>query len=161
MKLQAPKFCSKCGAKKFVFESLEFCCSRGEVKIADNEYTPLLIDLYCSYSELVVHFRKYSRVHNNMFAFSSLRGSNDVSTKKHIYVFKLYEQLYHFVPDLIPNDNKPKFLQLYFYDAQYERENRFGLFPELRPDVVSMIMEVMGSNPYAKFFKSLQHVNIE
>ena len=40
-----------------------------------------------------------------------------------IYVFKLYGQLYYFVSDLIADSDKlPKFLQLYFYDAQYVKE---------------------------------------
>ena len=55
MKLQAPTFCSRCGAKKFVYESLMFCCSGGEVKITDNEYYHVLIDLYCSQYKFVVH----------------------------------------------------------------------------------------------------------
>ena len=57
-----------------------------------------------------------------MFSFSLIGGSIDAFTKKGIYVFKLYGQLHYFVPDLRSNDNKPKFLQLYFYDAQHERE---------------------------------------
>ncbi|XP_057534285.1 uncharacterized protein LOC130812729 [Amaranthus tricolor] len=96
-----------------------------------------------------------------MFAFSSLGGSIDSRTYKSIYVFKLHGQLYHFVPDLIADDDKvPKLLQLYFYDAQYEKDLRSNLFPEIRPDVISLLMEIMDCNPYAQFFQSLRDINV-
>ena len=64
-------------------------------------------------TEIGIHFKKYCRLYNNVFAFSSLGGSIDGRTHKSIYVFKLHGQLYHYVPDLLPDsDAKPKFLQL-------------------------------------------------
>ena len=86
----------------------------------------------------------------------------DARTYKGIYVFKLHGQLYHFVPDLIAHDDKvPKFLQLYFYDAQYEKDLRSNLFPEIRPDVISLLMEIMDRNPYAQFFRSLCDIDVD
>ncbi|XP_074299006.1 uncharacterized protein LOC141630009 [Silene latifolia] len=70
-------------------------------------------------------------MYNNLFAFSSIGGNTNASTHKGIYVFKLHGQIYHNVPNLLPNDGKPKYLQLYFYDGQHEALNRTGCFPEI------------------------------
>ena len=110
-KLQDPTHCTSCGAKLFAFESALFCCSGGEIIIATNKYPTQLIDLFCSLSETAIHFRQYARLYNNMFAFSSLGGSIHARIYKGIYVFKLHGQLYHFVLDLIVDDDKvSKFL---------------------------------------------------
>ncbi|XP_048501440.1 uncharacterized protein LOC104885353 [Beta vulgaris subsp. vulgaris] len=152
--------CSKCSALRFVFEPLGFCRSDGEVEIASNSFPSELIRLFTSQDDDVVHFRTYARLYNNFFAFSSLGGDFDSCTQKGIYVFKLHGQIYHFIPNLLPTDHNPKFLQLYFYDAQHELENRLNLFPELRPDVIAILMEIMQQNPYAKFFRSLRELDV-
>ena len=97
-----------------------------------------------------------------MFAFSSLGGSTDARTCKGIYVFTLHGQLYHFVPDLFPCDGeRPKYLQLYFFDGQLEKEHRSGMFPELNPNVVNLLMTTMDRNPYAHFFRALRQLDIK
>ncbi|XP_021713592.1 uncharacterized protein LOC110681775 [Chenopodium quinoa] len=155
-RLSLPVYCDKCGAKKFMFESLHFCCGNGDIEIAPNEYPPELVYLFTSKDEVAVHFRKYARLYNNLFAYSSLGGQYYASTYKGIYVFKLHDQLYHFVPHLLANDNSPKYLQLYFYDGQHEAQNRLNCFPILREDVISILMHVSKQNPYAMFFRSLR-----
>lgn len=57
-------------------------------------------------------------------------------------MFKLHGQRYHYVPNLLPFlEDKPQFLfsQLYFFGGQYEKEYRAGIFPELNPDIVSLL----------------------
>ncbi|XP_021750174.1 uncharacterized protein LOC110715861 [Chenopodium quinoa] len=119
-KLVLPHYCSTCNAKKFAYETLHFCCGNGEVQIAVNEYPLELKRLFTSDDEDALHFKKYARLYNNLFAFSSLGGNYDSDTHKGIYVFKGHGQMYHFVPDLLPTDGKAKYLQLYFYDGQHE-----------------------------------------
>ncbi|XP_048502335.1 uncharacterized protein LOC104908470 [Beta vulgaris subsp. vulgaris] len=160
LELPAAEHCPKCSAIKFAFESPGFCCSNGEVEIASNSFPSELIRLFTSQDDDFFHFRTYIRLYNNLFAFSSLGGVFDACMQKGIYVFKLHGQSYHFIPNLLPNDKRPQFLQLYFYDAQHESENRLNLFPELRPDVIAILMEVMQYNPYAKFFRSLRELDI-
>ncbi|XP_021717143.1 uncharacterized protein LOC110684972 [Chenopodium quinoa] len=155
-RLSLPDFCGKCGAKKFMFESLHFCCGNGDITIAATDYPHELVYLFTSRDESVVHFRKYARLYSNLFAFSSLGGHYYASTYKGMYLFKLQGQMYHFVPDLFPDDSNPKYLQLYFYDGQHEAENRVGCFPEIREDIVRILMQVSEKNPYATFFRSLR-----
>lgn len=126
--MQLPYYCQHCHANIFASETLHFCRGDGDIEIAMNEYPPELAWLFTSQEADAVHFRTYARLYNNLFAFSSLGGNFDAGTYKGIYVFKLHGQMYHFVPDFLPRDEGPKYLQLYFYDAQHEAANRLGWF---------------------------------
>ncbi|KAL2894433.1 Dedicator of cytokinesis protein 4 [Bienertia sinuspersici] len=159
--LSSPTYCDKCEAKKFQYESPSFCCANGEVKVATNPFPPGLLRLFSSQDEDAVHFRTFCRVYNNMFAFSSLRGNIDGKTQMGIYVFRANGHIYHFLPDLIPANEKPKFIQLYFYDSQHEIANRANFFKELHHDIISMLMKLMEENPYVQFFKSLREKTID
>jgi hypothetical protein len=64
------------------------------------------------------------------------------------------------VPQLLPDDNNPRYLQLYFYDGQYEAEYRQGCLTELRRDVIEILMKVTSQNPYARFFRSLREIEV-
>ena len=94
-----PTTCDICGAEKFQFEAKGFCCSSGEVRVAVNELPHELDQLFRSRSEDAIHFRVYSRLYNNLFAFSVLGGTIDCKTHRGLYVFRLHEQIYHFLPD--------------------------------------------------------------
>ncbi|KAK9666371.1 hypothetical protein RND81_14G180300 [Saponaria officinalis] len=138
LQLQAVQSCTKCLAKKFVYESRNFCCGDGAIILPSSTHPPQLIRLFTSSDLLFVHFRQFAR----------------------IYVFKLRGQIYHNVPDLVPQDNNPKYLQLYFYDGQHEAANRTACFKELNRAVIDILMTVTRTNPYARFFRSLQEINI-
>ncbi|XP_021744629.1 uncharacterized protein LOC110710611 [Chenopodium quinoa] len=140
--LPSPTECSKCRARKFAFETAHFCCGDGEVKIVANDDPAQLVRLLTSMDEDAKHFRQYIRLYNNMFAFTSLGGKFDAKTKIGIYVFKLHGQLYHYIPYLLPGKEGPKYMQLYFYDGELEAKKRLGCFPELREDVLAILMEV-------------------
>ncbi|XP_021759606.1 uncharacterized protein LOC110724492 [Chenopodium quinoa] len=142
------------------FESLHFYCCDGEVEIASNALPPELDKLYTSNDDDSDHFRTYSRLYNNLFAFSSIGGSMDGDIHKGIYALKVHGQIYHNIPDLLPDNEPPQYLQLYFYDAMFEAENRHRLFPNLRPSITSLIMAIMLLNPYARFFKSLRETEV-
>ncbi|XP_021723374.1 uncharacterized protein LOC110690793 [Chenopodium quinoa] len=158
--LPSPTECPKCGARKFAFETPHFCCADGEVKIAANECPEQLVRLLTSMDEDAKHFRQYIRLYNNMFAFTSLGGKFDAKTKKGIYVFKLHGQLYHYIPYLLPGKEGPKYTQLYFYDGELEARKRLGCFPELRKDVLAILMEITKLNPYARLFRSLRKIQV-
>ncbi|XP_021719079.1 uncharacterized protein LOC110686798 [Chenopodium quinoa] len=158
--LPAPTYSHRCMAKKFAFESLHLCCDDGEIKIAVNEYPALLVWLLTSTNEEAKHFRKYVRLYNNVFAFTSLGGDHKAETKNGIYVFKLHGQIYHNIPSLVPGEKGQQYMQLYFYDGQQELANRVKCFSTLRENILSMLMEITNLNPYARFFRSLREVTI-
>ncbi|XP_074313490.1 uncharacterized protein LOC141648664 [Silene latifolia] len=147
-RLKTPSVCQKCGAKKFEYESKGLCCCDGDVDQVSNEYPEALLQLFTARDEMSLQFQKYSRLYNNVFAFTSLGGSFDSKTESGIYVFKAHGQVYHNLPNLIPMDNIPRYLQLYFYDGEHEKNNRLGLFKELREDTTTLLMGLMDANPY-------------
>ncbi|XP_021769710.1 uncharacterized protein LOC110733951 [Chenopodium quinoa] len=159
--LESAPCCLYCNAKKFMYETPSFCCCGGQVVIAANQFPDELCRLYLSEEEDAKHFRQYSRMYNNLFAFSSIRGKTESKTYKGIYVFKMHGQVYHCVPDLLPHDGSPKFLQLYFYDGQHEVQNRVNCFPEVREDIICVLMKITEMNPYARFFRSLREIEID
>ena len=154
--------CQYCQACKFKYESDGLCCQGGQIKIATNPAFEELIRLLTKEDEDVVHFYQYIRLYNNLFAFSSIGGHTDSKARKGVYVFKLHRQLCHYVPGLSPVDGEPpKYLQLYFYDPQQEIEMCFGLFNEIRADLVAKLITVVEENPYAQFFRSLHCMVVE
>ncbi|XP_021770506.1 uncharacterized protein LOC110734673 [Chenopodium quinoa] len=160
LQMEAPHVCLKCGAKKFQYKWLHFCCGNGSIKIASNDFPPELHRLFTSQDEDALHFRQYVRMYNSLFAFCSLGGDYNAKTEKGIYVFLLHGQIYHNLPDLLPGNEKPKYLQLYFYDARFEAVTRSKVFLEVRRDIVDILMRVTSINPYARFFRSLRDLTV-
>lgn len=107
------------------------------------------------------NFRIYGRLYNNFFACASLGGRITTETVRGIYVFTLHGQIYHLLPDLLPDGGHPKYLQMYFYDGEHEYQLRSGIFPELRDTVIARLMRIMESNPYAQFFRSLRDKRVD
>ncbi|XP_021732988.1 uncharacterized protein LOC110699780 [Chenopodium quinoa] len=159
--LESASCCLYCNAKKFMYETSSSCCCGGQVVVAANQFPDKLCRLYLSEEEDAKHFKQYSRMSNNLFAYSSIRGKTESTTFKGIYLFKMHGQVYHSVPDLLPNDGSPKFLQLYFYDGQHEVQNRVNCFPEVREDIIRILMKITEMNPYARFFRSLREIEID
>ena len=60
-----------------------------------------MIRLWTTEDEDAIHFRKFIRLYNNIFAFNSLGGDCSGKSQKGIYVFQLQGQLYHYALDLM------------------------------------------------------------
>ncbi|XP_074314231.1 uncharacterized protein LOC141649439 [Silene latifolia] len=57
-------------------------------------------------------------------------------------------------------DRIPRYLQLYFYDGQHEKENRLGVFPNLNEQIITSLTGLMDDNPYGKIFRSLKEIEV-
>ncbi|KAL3516949.1 hypothetical protein ACH5RR_023851 [Cinchona calisaya] len=61
-----------------------------------------------------------------------------------------------------PSAEDPSGIQLYFYDTEEELSRRLDSSPKLRESTVKLLMNVLGQNAYAKFFKGHRDIpNIE
>lgn len=149
-----------CNAIKFEHECPTFCCRNGRISLAVNDTPQELIELFTNADECSANFRKYARVYNKFFAFTSLGGKFKQQTANGIYTLLIHGQLYHFIPDLLPNSDNPNYLQMYFYDGAAEFDTRIHHFNNLRPDIISTFMSLMNLNPYAHFFRSLRETGI-
>ncbi|KAG5588307.1 hypothetical protein H5410_048741 [Solanum commersonii] len=96
-----------------------------------------------------------------MFAFTSLGVTYDKALAKRyhgIYTFRVQGQMYHFIPDLLSSSEKPKNLQLYFYDNESELANRMAYSVHISESTVKKLMTILSKNPYSIFIKSLMNI---
>nr|XP_027096174.1 uncharacterized protein LOC113716072 [Coffea arabica] len=159
--LRSQPDCQYYGAKKFYSETTNFCCSDGQVVLHENKLPDVLIELFTGKTEEALCFRTYVRTYNSLFAFTSFGVHYDKSLCKRtngIYTFKIHGQTYHYINQLIPHGGSGMYLQLYFHDTEHELQNRMAFSAKLTESIVLKIMEVMKSNPYACFFRSLRNV---
>ncbi|KAG5567984.1 hypothetical protein H5410_065001 [Solanum commersonii] len=66
--------------------------------------------------------------------------------------------MYHFIPDLLSSSEKPKNLQLYFYDNESELANRMAYSAHISESTVKKLMTILSKNPYSIFIKSLMNI---
>nr|GMC72592.1 uncharacterized protein LOC109173038 [Ipomoea batatas] len=155
--------CTYCNARRFQYEPPGFCCSSGQVVLVSNQMPSLLKQLFSEKDEVSRQFQACVRTYNNTFAFTSL-GIHNYDKKltrrnKGIYTFKVQGQMYHFINDLVPGDQPPKNLQLYFFDTDHEVENRIKGADRMEASVVENLIDVLGRNPYSQFFRNLKDMS--
>ncbi|XP_027076324.1 uncharacterized protein [Coffea arabica] len=158
---QAPD-CKHCGAKRFHLEPPNFCCSGGEVSVVIPVMPYSLYRLFSGVDEESVEFRKNARTYNNNVAFTSFGAKYDhelTKNTKGVYTFRVQGQVYHLLNGLVSQNNQPTGIQLYFYDQEEELSKRLSSSPRLRESTLRLLMRILESNPYTKFFKNLRHVN--
>lgn len=158
------QLCKHCNAKRFTHESTSFCCSTGQIQLHSTGVPTKLKDLFVSTSADSIHFRTYVRSYNNSFAFTSFGVKSDrefTKRNKGVYTFKAQGQIYHYINNLLPENEQPRYLQLYFYDTDHEVENRRQTCPQLRDNLVKIIMDILSINPYARFFRTLRELNVD
>ena len=71
--------------------------------------------------------------------------------------FKILGKLHHRIGSIgQPEDNKPKFAQLYFYDQENEVDNRLEFQKKkLKPEIIKILQNMLReNNPYIKSLKS-------
>ncbi|KAL7265119.1 hypothetical protein ACSBR1_002968 [Camellia fascicularis] len=156
--------CRFCGATLFPYEPKGLCCSQGQRQLACNQPLRDLHRLMTSKDEDNQYFCENIRTYNNLFTFTSMgvKLNSKVATRKNgICTFRAQSQIYHYINSLQPLDTKPKYLQLYFYDIEHELQHRSENAPQLRVDIIELIMCILSENPYAKFLRCLKDVDID
>ncbi|KAM0874177.1 hypothetical protein ACQ4PT_037644 [Festuca glaucescens] len=155
--------CQHCGALRFPFEGLAFCCRKGKVGIITPEVPKELKRFFTSQEDAdAKYFRENIWYFNSHFSFTSLGVTLDrrVSTaaRTGVYTFRACGGLYHAVDDLVPSDNGPRNLQLYIYDTDENLIHRAKRSPYLNIDIIRKILGILECNPYAQVLKSLGSV---
>ncbi|KAL6873446.1 hypothetical protein ACP4OV_013528 [Aristida adscensionis] len=156
--LQQVPNCRHCNAKRFQYEKPTFCCMSGKVKIVNPSIPDDLRQLYTSQDPEAKYFQDNIRYFNSHFSFTSLgvildqRYSNNRSG---VYTFRAQGQIYHRLDQLVPEEDGPKHLQLYFYDTDADLQQRFRHSPNLDKGLIRKLVNILSSNPYAQIFRSL------
>jgi hypothetical protein len=154
-------YCKHCGAKKFYRESKGFCCSDGKIKLFISDSPPILFNLFTATEPTCLEFKKLVRGYNNHFAFTSFGVKYDkelFKSYKGIYTFRVQGQVYHYVNELIPKNNRPCYMQLYFYDTDNELSNRMKILDGFVESTLMSLIEILQINPYCRFFRSLSDI---
>ncbi|XP_022886287.1 uncharacterized protein LOC111402304 [Olea europaea var. sylvestris] len=153
--------CKYCGARKFFRESKGFCYSDRKVKLFMPESPTELYTLFTSKELICMEFKKIAREYNNHFAFTSFGVKYDkelFKTYRGIYTFRVQEQVYHYVNQLMPENNLPSYMQLYFYDTDNELQNRMNISENFVESTLILLMQILTINPYSRFFRSLSNI---
>ncbi|KAL3636382.1 hypothetical protein CASFOL_020929 [Castilleja foliolosa] len=135
------------------------CCKRGSIRLPLPPRPPDLLKQLFDDDRFMENIRAY----NNMFAMTSFGAQIDdaVNDGRGPYVFKVSGQISHWIGSLCPPDNQgPRFLQMYISDTFNEVSNRMRLFNRpgqcsLSEDVVQNLSSMLSScNEYARLFRN-------
>ncbi|KAL3651529.1 hypothetical protein CASFOL_004531 [Castilleja foliolosa] len=102
------------------------------------------------------NFMENVRAYNNMFSMTSFgaRVDDAVNNDHGPYVFKVSGQVSHWIGSICPPDNEhPRFLQLYIYDTENEVPNRMRFFGSsdhhsISPSVVRSLCDTLSVRLY-------------
>ncbi|PWA89286.1 helitron helicase-like domain-containing protein [Artemisia annua] len=126
------------------------CCAGGRVFLRTYEHYPQYITNLFSDR----HFMDNIRAYNQMFAMTSVGATidNSINTGRGPYVFRVSEQIYHWIGGFCPNgDDSPRFLQMYVYDTDHEVQHRLSHFDPherriLREDIIQGLIQFLDDN---------------
>jgi len=150
--------CRHCNAKRFQYETPTFCCMNGKIKVVTPLVPDELRDLYTSQEPNAKYFQDHIRYFNSHFSFTSLGVVLDqrfCSGKSGVYTFRAQGQIYHHIDQLVPKEDGPKHLQLYFYDTDVDLQQRFCHSPNLDQNIIRKLLNILSSNPYVQIFRNL------
>jgi hypothetical protein len=158
--------CHHCGARRFEYESLGFCCKDGKVKLEMPEPPEELRLLYTSGDPESQHFRDSIRFFNGHFSFTTLYCDYDkelANARDGVYTFKAHGQMYHNIHSFGQRDDDPSHLQLYFYDddpslSHHFRRARDETYRARDRSVIRSLVGILRDNPYSETFRSLGQV---
>nr|KYP37244.1 putative ATP-dependent helicase YHR031C family [Cajanus cajan] len=136
------------------------CCSGGKVNFTQYNATQELLDIFLDSTSEGKHFRKHIRSYNHVLSFTSLGVHLDKNVGPNgcgIYSFRAQGSIYHNIGGFYPNEGcRPRFLQLYIYDADHELQNRMLENPQLHQSIVSKLQQILHQcNPFVHVFKQL------
>ncbi|XP_037448629.1 uncharacterized protein LOC119318209 isoform X2 [Triticum dicoccoides] len=150
--------CRHCNAKRFQYETPTFCCMNGKVKIVTPVVPDDLRQLYTSQDPNAKYFQDHIRYFNSHFSFTSLGVILDqrfCNRRSGVYTFRAQGQIYHRIDQLVPKEDGPKHLQLYFYDTDADLQQRFLHSPNLNQILIRKLVNILSSNPYVQIFRHL------
>ena len=149
------EMCNHCGASLFQDEVLRtnehYCCHHGTVPLDLMKVSvpKILKKLLKGQDERATEFRLNIRKYNNLFAFTSMKAKLDhklASQREGFYTFRVSGVLHHFIPVNIlpPNQSmKPKFAQIYFYDAEFQLKERTSCFADLNEQTIEELQNMI------------------
>ncbi|KAF8393421.1 hypothetical protein HHK36_021665 [Tetracentron sinense] len=158
--LAIPRICNHCNAKLFQFESKNLCCNNGNVNLPSLAAPQELLNLYSGDTAEAIHFRRFIRSYNSVFAFTSMGvkiDENLANGRDGVYTFRAQGVVYHKIGSLFPTEgSRPRYIQMYIYDTDHEIENRMAENNLLHIEIVTKLKQILDAhNPFVNIFRSL------
>ncbi|XP_028094699.1 uncharacterized protein LOC114294746 [Camellia sinensis] len=160
MRFPAPTTCRHCNARLFHRETSTMCCNNGTIILPPVTAPNEIIDIFSDQTVEGRHFRQNIRAYNHVFSFTSMDvhvDENLATRTQGVYTFRAQGAIYHKIGSLLPNSSdRPRYLQLYVYDTDYENENRMFKNEELHLDLLDKIKNILNThNPFVHTFRQL------
>lgn len=164
--MRIPRNCQHCGAILFMGETSALCCRHGKINLPHSPPPPELLQMFKNatqdHSVSGNQLMRNIRLINSNFAFTSLGLNSETrmalnNQQQGVYTFKVKGSIHHRIGSLLPpTQQRPQFLQLYFYDTANEFENRHAHGPDLPPDLMRNIQNILHRhNSLIQQFESL------
>nr|GEU35584.1 uncharacterized protein [Tanacetum cinerariifolium] len=124
------------------------------VKIEGLTVTSVFVIIIDNVVQLYLNLntRKWITYHFEDMMIGVTQSSTSILTPIQVDLNK--GRIYHKVDQLVPRDEEPRYLQLYFYDAESEFEHMLK-WPNLDREIVTILSCVLAPNPYVQTFRSL------
>ena len=168
---QMDRECPRCGARVWAQErtgpstvrrpQFRVCCLDGQVIVPPlTEVPQYLIDLLRDQTPTGKQFRSRIRGYNSNLAFASVRVTLNEDfirrTGTGIYCYRIQGQMYHRIGGLEPDEDGPKFAQIYMLpDHQEQIDRRQEIVPDLSPIILAELQEMLlACNPYAQIYQT-------
>ncbi|XP_045536286.1 uncharacterized protein LOC106720810 [Papilio machaon] len=139
------KKCIHCKAFKWKEETSGMCCSGGKTSLPSlGEPEEPLKSLLLYDSNESRHFLNRIRKYNCCFQMTSFGVDNEVVMPGLSTTFTVQGQIYHRIGSLLPTDDQPKFLQIYFMgDENSEVDRRCQNIQGVERDIVLKIQRML------------------
>ncbi|XP_073133321.1 uncharacterized protein [Henckelia pumila] len=74
-----------------------------------------------------------------------------------IYTFRAHGSIYHSIGSLLPHEhNRPRYMQMWIFDTDYEVDNRLQENHELRRELIIKIQNILDKyNPFVRVFRQI------
>jgi hypothetical protein len=146
--------CLYCGAMRFRYEPLGFCCRKEKIKVHVPQVLDELKRLFTSQTNNdAKYFRQNIWYFISHLSFTNLRVTLDrrvaTAAGTGIYTFRVHGPLYHRLDHLVPGSKGPRHLQLYFYDTEDDSlAHRKKRSLDLDINIVRTLLRIMEGNPH-------------
>jgi hypothetical protein len=153
-----------CGAHMWLDEKVaeqknpifSMCCAKGKLTMAPIKPLPSFLDILLKKSDAESRvFRKYIRLYNSIFSFTSMRANVDenlANMNNGVYTYRIHGSVYQSIGPKQPDKNdEAKFAQIYIYDQSSQIDRRSSIFECLDKNIIIQIQNFL--LVYNKFLK--------
>ena len=160
--------CDYCNAKYFEKEkppqTLTPCCSSGKISLPINREPPELINaLFTNMHPSSQEFLKNIRQYNSSLALASATANVQMTATPGVYCYRIHGQIYHATSFLYPENEAPRFSQVYILDTEQALSERNGQALQYQMDsgvLWALHQVLLQTNPYVRSYRMMKELEV-